>query len=264
MLSPSLRSIAMVSGAALSTSLVPALPASAAPAWARLTSSRPRAAGPSSRGTGRLPPSAARSPPRSATGCTTSAVTRWPPPTSPRRSRRCGLTRVDAGRVALWFFSGGGLLVADWLRAPPDWLRCVAATYPRLAPPPDWDARWRPAEAVASAGDLPIVLTRAGLERPAVAAAVTAFVDAASDEYQLSGGRGDVHADGQHSDDLLLQGQRHRQRVLRRHLGHANRLAGLRRLSAWSFPRIHSYLPSPASWAAGRDRRAVRRSRSQD
>jgi dienelactone hydrolase len=88
--------------------------------------------------------------------------------------------RVDAGRVALWFFSGGGLLLADWLRTPPDWLRCVAATYPWLAPPPDWDARWRPAEAVASAGDLPIVLTRAGLERPAVAAAVTAFVDAAS------------------------------------------------------------------------------------
>jgi dienelactone hydrolase len=109
--------------------------------------------------------------------------------------------RVDAGRVALWFFSGAGLLVADWLRTPPDWLRCVAATYPVLAPPPDWDARWRPAEAVASAGDLPIVLTRAGLERPAFAAAVTAFVDAASD----CGARLEIIdvPNGQHGFDTL-------------------------------------------------------------
>src|ERR1022692_231589 len=41
--------------------------------------------------------------------------------------------RVDPGRLALWFFSGGGLLLADWLRDPPGWLRCVAATYPVLA-----------------------------------------------------------------------------------------------------------------------------------
>jgi acetyl esterase/lipase len=46
--------------------------------------------------------------------------------------------QVDAQRVALWFFSGGGLLSAGWLAAPPAWLRCVAATYPLLAPLPDW------------------------------------------------------------------------------------------------------------------------------
>ncbi|MGH3395795.1 MAG: hypothetical protein ACRDPO_14005 [Streptosporangiaceae bacterium] len=65
--------------------------------------------------------------------------------------------RIDAGRIALWFFSGGGLLLADWLRAPPDWLRCVAASYPLLAPLPDWtvDPRFRPAEAVGDAGTLP-------------------------------------------------------------------------------------------------------------
>jgi dienelactone hydrolase len=45
--------------------------------------------------------------------------------------------RVDPGRLALWFFSGGGPLLADWLREPPGWLRCVAATYPRLAATPD-------------------------------------------------------------------------------------------------------------------------------
>src|SRR5215471_16487997 len=40
------------------------------------------------------------------------------------------LAGVDPDRVALWFFSGGGLLAADWLAAPPPWLRCIAATYP--------------------------------------------------------------------------------------------------------------------------------------
>lgn len=86
--------------------------------------------------------------------------------------------RVDADRVALWFFSGGGLLTSAWLRTPPAWLRCLAATYPLLGFLPDWpeDPRFRPAEAVKTAGDLPIVLTRVGLESPEVAATVEAFV----------------------------------------------------------------------------------------
>jgi acetyl esterase/lipase len=89
--------------------------------------------------------------------------------------------RVDAGRIAIWFFSGGGLLMADWLGTPPGWLRCVAATYPVLAPLPGWevDPRFRPAETVATAGDLLIVLTRVGLERPQVAATVEEFTAAA-------------------------------------------------------------------------------------
>lgn len=90
--------------------------------------------------------------------------------------------RVDADRLALWFFSGGGLLSADWLSAPPAWLRCVAMTYPVLSPLPGWeqvDARYRPAQAVAGAGRLPIVLTRVGLERPNIAATVTEFLAAA-------------------------------------------------------------------------------------
>ncbi|EST38122.1 hypothetical protein N566_09190, partial [Streptomycetaceae bacterium MP113-05] len=68
--------------------------------------------------------------------------------------------RVDGDRIALWFFSGGGLLAADWLAAPPHWLRCVAATYPVLAPMPGWGMgdgpRFRPAEAVRGAGRLPV------------------------------------------------------------------------------------------------------------
>jgi acetyl esterase/lipase len=108
--------------------------------------------------------------------------------------------RVDADRVALWFFSGGGPLSADWLRDPPEWLRCVALTYPVLGAVDtaagrfDPGPRFRPADAVEAVGAaaaagvagamranrLPIVLTRVGLERPHLAATVEAFVATAT------------------------------------------------------------------------------------
>lgn len=94
--------------------------------------------------------------------------------------------RVDGERVALWFFSGGGLLSADWLADPPPWLRCVALTYPVLAPLPGWGlsgSRFHPAGAVRSAppsaGRLPIVLTRVERERPEIAVTVEEFLTAA-------------------------------------------------------------------------------------
>jgi len=89
--------------------------------------------------------------------------------------------RVDSERIALWFFSGGGLLSADWLREPPPWLRCVALTYPVLVPLPGWPVpdRFRPVDAVAASGDLPIVLTRVGRENPVIAEGVSAFIGAA-------------------------------------------------------------------------------------
>ncbi|MFI9027959.1 alpha/beta hydrolase [Streptomyces sp. NPDC053560] len=92
--------------------------------------------------------------------------------------------RVDEDRVALWFFSGGGPLSADWLAAPPPWLRCVAATYPVLMPPPSWGItgpRFRPADAIRSAGRLPFVLTRVGQEIPEIAATVEEFLAAAKE-----------------------------------------------------------------------------------
>ncbi|MEU9630784.1 MULTISPECIES: esterase [Streptomyces] len=90
--------------------------------------------------------------------------------------------RVDGDRIALWFFSGGGLLTTDWLAHPPAWLRCLAASYPILAPLPAWGmsgSRFHPARAVGQAGSLPVVLLRAGREAPEIAATVDAFVTAA-------------------------------------------------------------------------------------
>ncbi|WMD06438.1 alpha/beta fold hydrolase [Streptomyces sp. FXY-T5] len=90
--------------------------------------------------------------------------------------------RVDGDRIALWFFSGGGLLTTDWLAQPPAWLRCLAASYPVLAPLPAWGmagSRFHPARAVGQAGSLPVVLLRAGREAPEIAATVDAFVTAA-------------------------------------------------------------------------------------
>ncbi|MER7951586.1 dienelactone hydrolase family protein [Streptomyces sp. NPDC096079] len=90
--------------------------------------------------------------------------------------------RVDGDRIALWFFSTGGPLAADWLAAPPPWLRCVAANYPALAPLPGWDAveaRFRPVDTVGTADGPPVVLTRAGLEHEAFTATVEEFLTAA-------------------------------------------------------------------------------------
>ncbi|MFB7611496.1 alpha/beta fold hydrolase [Streptomyces gardneri] len=93
--------------------------------------------------------------------------------------------RVDGDRVALWFFSTGGLLAADWLAAPPPWLRCVAANYPAFAPLPGWggvEARFRPVDVLGpESAAVPVVLTRAGREHPAFAATVQDFLDAAAE-----------------------------------------------------------------------------------
>lgn len=112
--------------------------------------------------------------------------------------------RVDPDRIALWFFSGGGPLSADWLAAPPSWLRCVAVTYPILAPLPGWtvlEPRFRPVAALSTAGELPVVLTRAGLEHPEPAATVQEFL-AAAEEHRVKVEVIDV-PHGHHGFELL-------------------------------------------------------------
>jgi dienelactone hydrolase len=109
--------------------------------------------------------------------------------------------RVDGERLALWFFSGGGLLAADWLREPPAWLRVLGLSYPLLAAFPGWPVseRFDPIEALTGAGDLPIVLTRVGREKPEIAETVRQFVETASKaRLEIV----DV-PDGRHSFDVL-------------------------------------------------------------
>lgn len=98
--------------------------------------------------------------------------------------------RVDPDRLGLWFFSGAGLLLGDWLRDPPVWLRGVAATYPLLAPLPGWppvDPRFRPIDALDLHADQGAT-TASGTaspddaERPEAASPDGANVDAAHAE----------------------------------------------------------------------------------
>jgi acetyl esterase/lipase len=89
--------------------------------------------------------------------------------------------RVDQDRLAIWAFSGGGVLLGRWMAARPDWLRCVAASYPtcRLQLPRD-DAPPSMIDALDATGSLPILLTRCGLERAELANMVAEFVAAAA------------------------------------------------------------------------------------
>jgi hypothetical protein len=84
--------------------------------------------------------------------------------------------RVDPDRVALWFFSGAGLLAGEWLDSRPDWLRCVALTYPLLATPPGVEELVNAAEVIGKHKDLPVLLSRAGLEREELAGPVAELV----------------------------------------------------------------------------------------
>jgi acetyl esterase/lipase len=113
------------------------------------------------------------------------------------------LPGADPDRVALWFFSGGGLLSAGWLAEPPPWLRCVALTYPVLAPLPgrDIDPAFRPVAALRTAGELPVLLTKVGRERPAIAGTVAEFT--AEAEQQAARLTVIEVPDGQHSFDML-------------------------------------------------------------
>lgn len=120
--------------------------------------------------------------------------------------------RVDADRIALWAVSGGGLLLADWFRDVPPWLRVVAASYPLMGMLPGWPPapRLTTYEAVKQAGDLPIVLTRVGQENPAIAETVAKFVAAEPPGLEVI----DV-PDGHHSFDVLDDTEQSREAIVR-------------------------------------------------
>ncbi|MFU8876397.1 hypothetical protein [Micromonospora sp. SL4-19] len=89
---------------------------------------------------------------------------------------------MDPDRLVLWLFSDGSLLLADWLRGLAAWLRGLAATYPLLAPLPGWrvEDRFRPVDALGVADVPPLVLTRAGLDRPELLSATEEFLSGAT------------------------------------------------------------------------------------
>ena len=106
--------------------------------------------------------------------------------------------RVDPDRVGLWFFSGAGLLAGEWLDSRPDWLRFVALSYPLLATPPGVDDLVNAAEVIGKHKDLPVLLTRAGLESDELAGPVAEFVSAGGSSLDII----DVPK-GHHGFDML-------------------------------------------------------------
>ncbi|GIG67447.1 alpha/beta hydrolase [Phytomonospora endophytica] len=89
--------------------------------------------------------------------------------------------RVDADRVAVWVFSGGGPMLAPLLRDRPSWLKVLGATYPALdsfldVKPPEG---FHPLEELADAPAIPLVFTRVGLERDFLAPAQATFLEEA-------------------------------------------------------------------------------------
>jgi dienelactone hydrolase len=87
--------------------------------------------------------------------------------------------QVDPDRIALWFFSGSGMLMGEWLARSPEWLRCVAATYPLLTEP--GVGRTSALDVASRGSKVPVLLTRVGLEREERAAGVDKFVAAAAE-----------------------------------------------------------------------------------
>lgn len=117
------------------------------------------------------------------------------------------LEAVDADRVALWAFSGGGLLVGRWLAQSPQWLRCLALTYPLLAVPTD------PAgQAGAVQPGRPLVLTRVGRESASIQATVDAFLSTAASTATFV----DIIdvPDGRHGFDIVDQTEASRRAVI--------------------------------------------------
>ena len=107
--------------------------------------------------------------------------------------------QVDPDRIGLWFFSGAGLLVGEWLQRGPSWLRAIAASYPLLSAP-----QLEPVSATEQASkglSVPVLLTRVGRDREGFAELNDKFLAAAAE----GGADADVIdvPDGRHGFDIL-------------------------------------------------------------
>jgi acetyl esterase/lipase len=126
---------------------------------------------------------------------------------------------IDAGRIGVWAFSGGGPLLAWCLRERPAFVRCLLAFYAildvRLLLPPDADAE-RVARALAfspaahlGGATLPIFVARAGRDSAVINTSIDGFVRealAANVSIDLAN-----HSGGQHGFDVLDDDERSRE-----------------------------------------------------
>jgi dienelactone hydrolase len=110
---------------------------------------------------------------------------------------------VDAERIALWYFSGGGPLLKAVLRDRPSHVRCVLAFYAYL------DKR----DVRARGGGLPMFIARAGLDQPLINESIDAFVQealAGNVPLELMN-----HPAGRHGFDILDDDERSREIIAR-------------------------------------------------
>jgi acetyl esterase/lipase len=134
---------------------------------------------------------------------------------------------IDADRIAIWAFSGGGPFLAAPLRERPPWLRALVAYYAVLdlrQPPLGVDSGLSPelrerCSPVAALGDArsapPLLVARAGLDHPWLNGGTDRFVQ----EALAKGATLDLlnHPDGRHGFDILDDDARTRE-ILRRTL----------------------------------------------
>ncbi|HKQ16094.1 MAG TPA: dienelactone hydrolase family protein [Steroidobacteraceae bacterium] len=112
---------------------------------------------------------------------------------------------VDADRIALWYFSGGGPLLTPMLRDRPDYVRCLLAFYAYLQP--------AEAQVRAKSAGVPIFIARAGLDQPMINETIDRFVPEA-----LAGNAAlDLmnHSSGRHGFDILDDDDRSREIIAR-------------------------------------------------
>jgi acetyl esterase/lipase len=125
---------------------------------------------------------------------------------------------IDANRLALWSFSGGGPLMAAALRERQSWWKLVVAYYAVMEPfGTGHDESLFPIAALGrdASNAPPIVLARAGRDTPAINSTIDRFFAAANS----AGATVDLltHPTGRHAFDILDPGDRSNQ-IIRRTL----------------------------------------------
>jgi len=131
---------------------------------------------------------------------------------------------IDADRIAVWVFSGGGPLLAWCLRDRPAFVRCLLAFYAildvRHLLPPDSDAEriarahaFSPAAHLGAAATLPIFVARAGRDSAVINTSIDEFIrEALAANVSLDFAN---HAGGQHGFDVFDDDERSREIIAR-------------------------------------------------